>query len=142
MTNRHPNPSVATRFKKGNPGKAPGTLNKMTLSARQIIDDAFHGIGGTERLIAWINKSPKNESAWWNNIWPRIIPVSATVRGEFEHTIDVNDLPKLLEANGLPTQLLGRDAPVIDVEPLSNVPAKLSEEQPLLEQSENGDVEK
>ena len=123
--NRHPTPNLAHRFKKGNPGKLPGTLNKTTLSTRQIIDDVFHGIGGTKRMIDWINKSPKNEAAWWNNIWARTIPQSASVNAAIEHTIDVTDLPRLLEANGLPSQLLGRDAPVLDLEPVSNVPAKI-----------------
>jgi hypothetical protein len=85
----------------------------------------FHGIGGTQRMIDWINKSPKNEAAWWNNIWARTIPQSASVNAAIEHTIDVTDLPRLLEANGLPSQLLGRDAPVLDLEPVSNVPAKI-----------------
>jgi hypothetical protein len=128
--NRNPIQSVSTRFKKGNPGKAPGTLNKMTLSAKQIIDDAFHGIGGTERLIAWINKSPKNESAWWNNIWPRIIPISASVRGEIEHNVNLRgeELTKALQDHGLPPIVYGYDAPplieatpTLDSEPDENI---------------------
>jgi hypothetical protein len=107
----------------------------MTVSARQIIDDAFHGIGGTERLIAWINKSPKNESAWWNNIWPRIIPVSATVRGEvrgeFEltHRLEGEELKRALEEAGLPPSIFDAPVPVLDVEPKLielNVPAKIN----------------
>jgi hypothetical protein len=142
MANPKPNP--AYQFKKGEHkvGRAIGTPNKMTLSTRQIIDDVFHGIGGTKRMIDWINKSPKNEAAWWNNIWARTIPQSASVNASIEHTIDVNDLPRLLEANGLPPTIFGRDVPVIDAEPVSNVPAKLSQEHPLNGQSENGDADK
>jgi hypothetical protein len=113
----NPNPNHATRFKKGNPGKAAGTLNKMTLSARQIIDDAFEGIGGTARLIAWINKSPKNESAWWNNIWVRTLPQSATVRAAIEHEItpqSAEELAAALERHGLPPIVFGYDAPRLD----------------------------
>jgi hypothetical protein len=123
----NPNPNLATRFKKGAPGRAKGSLNRQTVSTRQIIDDVFHGIGGTQRMIDWINKSSKNEAAWWNNIWARTIPQSASVNASIEHTIDTSDLPKLLEANGLPSALLGRDMPVIDVMPEqpSNLPAKI-----------------
>jgi hypothetical protein len=111
----NPNPSPATRFKKGqrHAGRAVGTPNKITLSARQIIDDAFHGIGGTERLIKWINKSPKNESAWWNNIWVRTLPQSATVRAEIEHNVALSgeELRKALIAHNLPLEVFGIDAP-------------------------------
>jgi hypothetical protein len=116
--NRHPTPNVANQFKKGNPGKRPGTLNKMTLSARQIIEDAFHGIGGTERLIKWINKSPKNESAWWNNIWVRTLPQSATIRADVQHELapkSVEELREALEKHGLPSAVFGYDAPRIEL---------------------------
>jgi hypothetical protein len=116
----NPNPSPATRFKKGQRlvGRATGTPNKLTVSARQIIDDAFHGIGGTERLIAWINKSPKNESAWWNNIWVRTLPQSATVRAEVQHELapkSVDELRQALEAHGLPPAVFGYDAPRLEL---------------------------
>jgi hypothetical protein len=111
----NPNPSPATRFKPGprKVGRATGTPNKITLSARQIINDAFEGIGGTERLIKWINKSEKNEAAWWNNIWVRTLPLSATVRSEIEHSVNLRgeELTKALQAHGLPPEVYGVDAP-------------------------------
>jgi hypothetical protein len=119
MSRADPN-NHATRFKKGERpvGRAVGTPNKITLSARQIIDDAFHGIGGTERLIAWINKSPKNESAWWNNIWVRTLPQSSTVRAEVQHELTprtTEELAAALEAHGLPPMVFGFDKPVLEL---------------------------
>jgi hypothetical protein len=114
----NPNPSPATRFKKGNTfGRAVGTPNKITVSSRQVLDDAFHMIGGTKRLAEWILKSPQNEYCWWSQIWPRTIPVSATVRNEVEHSIapkTADELREALERHGLPPTVFGYDKPLLN----------------------------
>jgi hypothetical protein len=116
----NPNPSPATRFKPGprKVGRATGTPNKVTVSARQVLDEAFNKVGGVDRLAEWILKSPRNEYAWWTVIWPRTIPLSATVKSEIEHTIRTGkDLEQALRAHGLPTEVYGYDKPILDLEP-------------------------
>ena len=94
-------------FKKGERrvGRAAGVPNKVTRDGRAILDEAFHKIGGVDRLAAWILKSPQNERLWWSQIWPRTIPISASVRGEIQHNVEMTraDLEQALRAHGLDT---------------------------------------
>jgi hypothetical protein len=143
----NPNPSPATRFKKGEHlvGRAKGVPNVRTAEVRAVLHEAATQLGGLARLVAWAREDPINERIFWSQMYMSLMPrrVEGTLHAEFEHTVDVGDLSRLLEANGLPATLLGRDAPpTIDLDPVSNMPAKLSQECPLSGQSKEGDVEK
>lgn len=50
------------------------TPAKLTKDARAIIQLAFEDIGGKERLVQWANASPQNLSAFYTQIWSKIIP--------------------------------------------------------------------
>ena len=70
-------------------------------------------------MIDWINKSAKNESAWWNNIWVRTLPQSATVRAEVAHELaprTAEELREALIAHGLPTSIYGFDKPQLTLD--------------------------
>lgn len=54
--------------------------NKATRAAKDAIALAAEGLGGTERLIAWAGEDPKNEHAFWTQIYPKLLPL--TVGGE------------------------------------------------------------
>jgi len=74
-------------FRKGNPGKKPGTLskpNKPFVSLKHSFLDAFNDprIGGTEGVIRWVLESPRHESkrrrifyAWIVRMLPRTVDV-------------------------------------------------------------------
>jgi hypothetical protein len=68
------------RFGPGNPGKPKGALSKTTRAAKEAIAFAAEGLGGAERLIAWAQEDPKNESAFWTSIYPKLLPL--TVGGD------------------------------------------------------------
>lgn len=67
---------------RGNAGKGrpAGSLNKTTRAAKEAIALAAEGLGGAERLQAWAAEDPKNESAFWVSIYPKLLPL--TVGGE------------------------------------------------------------
>lgn len=58
-------------------GRAKGTPNKMTSSAKEAIQLAFEGLGGTDALIAWA-QDPKNKSVFYANIYTKILPHEVT----------------------------------------------------------------
>ncbi len=68
------------RFGAGNPGKPKGAISKTTRAAKEAIAFAAEGLGGAERLVAWAQEDPKNESAFWTTIYPKLLPL--TVGGE------------------------------------------------------------
>jgi hypothetical protein len=74
----------------GNAGKGrpKGALNKTTRAAKEAIAFAAEGLGGADRLIAWAQEDPKNESAFWTSIYPKLLPLQ--VAGDPENPLNVN----------------------------------------------------
>ncbi len=68
-------------------GKRTGVPNKTTARAKEAIELAAEGVGGVERLIAWINKSNDNETVFWSRIFIRLLPLQLHRRSET--TVDV-----------------------------------------------------
>ena len=67
-----PEPSV----NRGNAGKGrpKGSLNKVTLAAREAILLAAEGLGGVDGLIAWAQKDDENQRLFWTVIYPKVLP--------------------------------------------------------------------
>ena len=74
-------------FAAGNPGKPKGALSKTTKTAKEAIALAAEGLGGTERLIEWCKSDPKNESAFWTSVYPKLLPLQ--VSGDPENPLSV-----------------------------------------------------
>jgi hypothetical protein len=81
-------PKNTTQFGPGNPGKPKGAVNKTTKSAKEAIALAAEGLGGTERLIAWAQEDPRNESTFWGSIYPKLIPV--TLAGDAQNPLGLS----------------------------------------------------
>lgn len=60
------------------PGRPKGVPNRTTVAAKEAIEIAMEGIGGTERLIKWAKKNDKNEYAFWTMIYPKLLPLQVT----------------------------------------------------------------
>ena len=69
---------------RGNAGKGrpKGSRNKTTLAAKEAIALAAEGLGGTERLVAWAQEAPKNELAFWTQLYGKLVPLDTNVNGE------------------------------------------------------------
>lgn len=69
-------------FKKGekrpNQGRPKGRLNKTTQTAKEAIQMAAEGLGGTQRLIAWVQEDPINERTFWGSVYPKLLPVQVS----------------------------------------------------------------
>lgn len=70
----------AGAFKKGekkiNQGKRGPA--KTTLAAKEAIALAAEKLGGTERLVAWVQEDPANERVFWGTIYPKLLPVQVS----------------------------------------------------------------
>lgn len=62
-------------------GRPKGSLNKTTSLAKEAIALAAEGLGGTDRLIEWAKEDPKNESAFWTTIYPKLLPLQISGEG-------------------------------------------------------------
>lgn len=71
-------PKVSTKFRKGNPGKPKGAISHLTRSAKQAIEIAAQGLGGSDRLIEWAKEDPLNERAFWSSIYPKLLPLQVS----------------------------------------------------------------
>lgn len=74
-------------------GRPKGAVNKTTTQAKEAIALAAEGLGGTNRLIAWAQEDPKNESVFWSSIYTRLVPVD--VNGT--HNVNIVDRAELLQ---------------------------------------------
>ena len=59
-------------------GRPKGSLNKVTASAKAMIEECAAGLGGSARLIDWAREAPENERAFWATIFPKLMPVQLT----------------------------------------------------------------
>jgi len=69
---------------RGNAGKGrpKGSRNRTTSAAKAIIEDAVEGLGGADRLLAWVRESPENERVFWSSIFPKLLPLQVTGKDE------------------------------------------------------------
>ncbi len=81
METQEESPKNSGRFGPGNPGKPKGALSKTTKAAKEAIALAAEGLGGAERLQAWAMEDPRNESAFWTTIYPKLLPLQLTGEG-------------------------------------------------------------
>lgn len=63
-------------------GRPKGSLNKTTASAKAVIEEAAHGLGGSKRLLEWAKEAPENEKAFWTSIYPKLLPLQ--VHGDMD----------------------------------------------------------
>jgi hypothetical protein len=68
-------------------GRKKGSLNKTTRAAKDAIALAAENLGGADRLVAWAQEDPKNESAFWTTIYPKLLPVQ--IQGDSEHPLTI-----------------------------------------------------
>jgi hypothetical protein len=62
-------------------GRPKGSVNKVTAAAKEVIATAAVQLGGQARLVAWAKEDPKNESAFWTTVYPKLLPLQLTGEG-------------------------------------------------------------
>ena len=67
-------PETAVNRGNAGQGRPKGSLNKVTLAARDAILLAAEGMGGVQRLIKWALKDDENEKIFWSVIYPKVLP--------------------------------------------------------------------
>jgi hypothetical protein len=80
-------------FKPGNPGRPKGIPNKFT-SLKQSFLDAFEQTGGTQGLIEWIEKNPRNRGEFYKMV-TRLLPQDVAHSGDVK--IDSNLTIKVVQ---------------------------------------------
>jgi hypothetical protein len=82
--------SAGGRFQEGaggnRKGRPKGSPNKLTQIARDVIAQAAEELGGVKGLVLWARAHPKNESAFWTSIYPRLLPLQ--VAGDPAHPLN------------------------------------------------------
>jgi len=79
MANPNPNPPPKSR------GRPKGSKNKVGKEAKAVIAAAAEELGGQARLVKWAKADPKNESAFWTSIYPKLLPM--TVAGDKDNPL-------------------------------------------------------
>lgn len=64
---------------KAGPGRPKGLKNKVTLSVKAAICEAFELRGGVPSLVAWANKEPGAFYQLWGRLAPREIHADVNV---------------------------------------------------------------
>jgi hypothetical protein len=89
---KHANGST---FRRGDGRKAErsrqGTPNKMSRECKEMIATAFECVGGLEGLVAWINASDENRTAFYTRMYIRLLPFNLDIRSHKDvvyHTVD------------------------------------------------------
>ena len=64
-----------TRPPNAGKGRKAGVPNKLTMAAKEAIELAAEGLGGSQRLIAWAKEDPSNERVFWGQIYTKLLPL-------------------------------------------------------------------
>lgn len=56
-------------------GRVKGTPNKVTSLAKDAISMAAEKLGGTDRLVEWVQEDSANERVFWGTIYPKLLPL-------------------------------------------------------------------
>jgi hypothetical protein len=59
-------------------GRKKGSLNKVTVSAKDAISKAAEDLGGADRLVSWAKESESNERVFWGTIYPKLLPLQVS----------------------------------------------------------------
>lgn len=59
-------------------GRPKGVPNKATTMAKTAIAEAADKLGGTDRLVEWVQEDPQNERVFWGSIYPKLLPLQVT----------------------------------------------------------------
>jgi hypothetical protein len=66
-------------------GRLPGSVNKLTLEAKEAIEIAFEGLGGVQALTDWART---HRTTFYGRIWTKILPRDMKVTGEVLHRLE------------------------------------------------------
>jgi hypothetical protein len=77
-------------------GRAKGTPNKVTASAREAIELAFDGLGGVGALTEWARA---NKGEFYTRIWPKILALKISGNAETPNHITFSWLGENIESN-------------------------------------------
>lgn len=82
------NPESLKNLKRGGTKRGP---NKVTATAKAMIEAVAASLGGAERMAAWAQEAPENERVFWGTIFPRLLPLQVNGPGEEgEHLVKVS----------------------------------------------------
>lgn len=56
-------------------GRPPLAKNKIPMAAKAMIEEVAMGLGGAERMLAWVKEDSGNEKAFWTAIYPKLLPL-------------------------------------------------------------------
>lgn len=62
-----------TRPKTG--GRKKGTPNKTTQQVKDAIALVAAGLGGSGRMLQWVQEDPLNERIFWKDIYTKLLPL-------------------------------------------------------------------
>lgn len=68
-------------------GRPKGCRNKTTTSIKEAVTITFDRLGGAKGLIDWTQKHPRNLTAFYTLIWPRLIPKEVNLDATITHDI-------------------------------------------------------
>lgn len=63
-------------------GRPKGAQNKVTRTAKEMIEQAALGLGGVEGMIAWAKSDPDNLKAFWSQVFPKLMPHQVNMTAE------------------------------------------------------------
>jgi hypothetical protein len=68
-------------------GRPPGSQNKLSRAAKDMIAEVAEKLGGADRMLEWAQKDPDNERAFWVQIYPKLVAI--TLAGDKKNPVTV-----------------------------------------------------
>ena len=97
-------------------GRRAGSLNRQTVLAKSIIEQAAAELGGLQRLVEWVRADPKHEYAFWTSMFVRLLPLQQDTGQDSVEEVPLTheDIQRQLVELGLPPMVFGCDVPEND----------------------------
>jgi hypothetical protein len=115
-------------FQKGTPkpansGRKPGVQNHRTIFIKELLEDAVVRMGGIEGFLKWVKASPENETIFWSQLMPKLVPIQIQgtgTDGSLVVEIRQEELAQKLVEHGLPPVIFGVDIPRLEDDTVIN----------------------
>ena len=107
-------------------GRKAGSLNRQTVLAKSIIEQAAAELGGLQRLVEWVRADPKHEYAFWTSMFVRLLPLQQDTGQDSVEEVPLTheDIQRQLVELGLPPMVFGCDVPEIG-RPVADIKERL-----------------
>ena len=66
-------------FKKGNPGRPVGAVNRLNAEVKDVLVRAYHDLGGFKAFMKWLREDQEHLDHFYQHMYMKLLPMQVNV---------------------------------------------------------------